>query len=221
MLIRINLLPVRQVLKQQQGRRELAAYALLFVLVCLANALVYYQLENQVKNRTAVVARLNEEINEVKKTLGKAEDLKRRKREIEKKLETYEELRKGRSGPVRMLDALAKVWPKKVVLREFLEDNNKVRMTGQAATQGDVAEMIRALTNVVWTPRGLGRLIERKKDGVTVRVELYSSEGASFDFKTNEVGNFFTDINLRNSQLVDSTSGMFAFEIFFTANYAI
>ena len=85
--------------------------------------------------------------------------LPQRKREVEDKLKVLEELRKGRSGPVRMLDALSTATPKKVWLIDFDEKANAVKLEGRAVAHDDVAEFMRALQNVVWTPKGMGRLV--------------------------------------------------------------
>jgi type IV pilus assembly protein PilN len=121
-----------------------------------------------------------------------------------------------------MLDALATAIPKKVWLTTFDEKSSAVKMVGKAASHEDVAEFMRALQSIVWTPRGIGRLIEQKRDAATARVELVGAEGAVEDFATSAISNFFTRVDLKKAEQ-KATGGVRTvdFEINMNANYAI
>ena len=45
-------------------------------------------------------------------------------------------------------------------------------MAGNAESFDDVSEFMRGLNNIVWCPKGMGRVVERKRDG-NFRVELH------------------------------------------------
>jgi len=129
---------------------------------------------------------------------------------------------------VRMLDALSTAIPKKVWLTTFDEKSSAVKMTGRAVSHEDVAEFMRALQSIVWTPRGMGRLIEQKRDSATARVELVGGEGAVEDFPTKSISNFFTRVDLKKAESKAPQSGgsssaprIVEFEINMTSNYAI
>ena len=161
--------------------------------------------------------------------IGEVNTLNKRKKEVEDKLKVLVDLRKSRSGPVRMLDALATATPKKVWIKEFDEKANAVSVKGSAVSHDDVAEFMRGLGTVVWTPRGMGRVVEQKRDAKNWRVELLNSEGTIEDFPVADVSPFFKGIDLKQaSQAVSSTTPGAAsaarvvdFEITLTANYAI
>lgn len=227
MMIRINLLPVRQVLKKQQGQREVLLYATALALVALLNFVWLHGLQSEQRQRTATNQEIQAKIEEVRQNIKNVKDINRRKKEIDDRLAVLSLLDKGRMGPVRMLDALATVLPENVDLIEFIEENKRVRLTGKAEGQDDVAELMGALSKVVWTPRGIGREIEKKPKEGSIRVELYASQGANFDFKETEVAYFFDAVllkgsdNARISQQNDNSKRSIAFEITFTANYSI
>src|SRR5688572_23494630 len=106
MMIRINLLPVRAVKKREMGRQVLVLGAGVLLLTFVLNV-VWWLDRNSTRNKNqerldATQAR----ITELEKVIGEVNNINRRKREVEEKLRVLEELRKGRSGPVRMLDAL-------------------------------------------------------------------------------------------------------------------
>jgi type IV pilus assembly protein PilN len=228
MMIRINLLPVRAAKKRETGRQILVLFAAMLI-AAVAGNWVWYSSREDVRARSE--ERINQtqaRITELEKVIGEVNNINKRKKEVQEKLDVLTTLRKGRSGPVRLLDALATATPKKVWLVDFDEKGNQVRLTGKAVSHEEVAELMRGLQNTVWTPKGLGRVIEQKKDG-SYRVELLNSEGSIEEIAKTDVGNFFTGIDLRRAEqhdlsAQDAISGMTKivdFEIAMSANYAI
>src|SRR5919106_2146007 len=199
MMIKINLLPVRQVKKREAGKQILVLYAVLLLGALLGNWF-WWSSRDDAKAELANKVRATEgKIKELERIIGEVNNINKRKKELEEKLAVLNELRKGRSGPVRILDALAEATPKKVWLKEFDEKGGQVKLTGTAFSHEDVAELMRGLQNVVWTPKGMGRLVERRRDAKTSRVELLGQDGAIEDFHSNEVGMFFTGVELKNA----------------------
>jgi type IV pilus assembly protein PilN len=113
-----------------------------------------------------------------------------------------------------------------VWLTKFEEKQNAVVLDGRAASVDDVSEFMRGLQNMVWTPQGMGRLVEQKRDTGTSRVELLSAEGAIQDFPTKEVSNFFSNIQLKKAEQKDQkdasgTTKLVDFELNLSSNYTI
>lgn len=229
MMIRINLLPVRAVKKREMGRQFLVLGAGVLVLAVVLNA-AWYLDRNSTSNRNAErIAATQARIAELEKVIGEVNNINKRKREVEEKLKVLDELRRGRSGPVRMLDALSTATPKKIWLKDFDEKGNAVKLEGTAVSHDDVAEFMRALQNVVWTPKGMARLVEQKREAKTARVELLAAEGAIEEFQVPQIASFFTGIELRKAEQTttpgSATTGgaskLVNFTITLTANYAI
>jgi len=226
MMIHINLLPVRQEKKREVGRQFLVAVGGALFVALLANWLWYDGLASEEKKNAQRIAGTQARIAELEKVIGEVNNINARKKDVQAKLAILADLRKQRTGPVRMLDALSRSIPKKVWLTGFDEKSNAVKMTGRAASHEDVAEFMRALQSVVWTPRGMGRLIEQKRDAVTARVELMGAEGAVEDFPTKSISAFFTRVDLKradskNSSGAGTTARIVEFEINLNSNYAI
>jgi type IV pilus assembly protein PilN len=226
MMIRINLLPVRQVQKREVGRQVLILAAIVVIGGLVGNYLWYDNRESERVRLAAQIVETQRRITELEKVIGEVNNINKRKKEVEDKLKILGDLRKLRSGPVRMLDALATATPKKVWISDFNESSNAVKITGRALSHEDVAEMMRGLSTVVWTPKGMGRVVERKRDATTVRVELYTGEGSIEDFTIAEVSAFFSNIDLKQAtSIVDKSAGAserrIDFEISMSANYAI
>jgi type IV pilus assembly protein PilN len=227
MMIHINLLPVRQEKKREVGRQFLVVVGGTLFMSLLANWIWYDGLASEEKKNAQRIAATQTRIAELEKVIGEVNNINARKKDVLAKLAILSDLRKQRSGPVRMLDALATAIPKKVWLTQFDEKANAVKMTGKAVSHEDVAEFMRALQGIVWTPRGMGRLVEQKRDAQTARVELVGGEGAVEDFPTKSIGSFFSRIDLKKAEQKASSSSapgaprLVDFEIHMNANYAI
>ena len=228
MMIHINLLPVRQEKKREVGRQFLVVVGGALLLTLLGNWLWYDGLASEEKKNSQRMAATQARIAELEKVIGEVDKINARKKDVQAKLAILADLRKQRTGPVRMLDALSTAIPKKVWLTNFDEKSSAVKMTGRAVSHEDVAEFMRALQSIVWTPRGMGRLIEQKRDSATARVELVGGEGAVEDFPTKSISNFFTRVDLKRAESKAPQSGgsssaprIVEFEIDMTSNYAI
>ena len=228
MMIHINLLPVRQEKKREVGRQFLVVVGGALFITLLGNWLWYDGLASEEKKNAQRMAATQARIAELEKVIGEVDKINARKKDVQAKLAILADLRKQRTGPVRMLDALSTAIPKKVWLTTFDEKSSAVKMTGRAVSHEDVAEFMRALQSIVWTPRGMGRLIEQKRDSATARVELVGGEGAVEDFPTKSISNFFTRVDLKKAESKapgqGSASGaprIVEFEINMISNYAI
>lgn len=226
MLIRINLLPVRQAAKRKDSAQILVLAALVVVGAFVGNYIWYSNTEDRSKKLEVSIADTQRRISELEKVIGEVNNINKRKKEVEDKLKILNELRKGRSGPVRMLDALATAIPNKVAVNTFEESNSSAKLAGKAVSHEDVAEFMKSLSSIVWTPKGIGRIVERKRDATNMRVELLAQGGAIEDFNLSEVSNFFTNIELARATQVDERVNdnqvkRVNFEINLQCNYAI
>ena len=227
MMIRINLLPVRQVKKREISRQFLVLVAVVLVLAVVLNYGVYERLDKEVTRNEQMMSQTRGRIAELEKVIGEVNNINRRKKEVEDKLKVLSDLRKSRSGPVRLLDALATAIPKKVWLTDFDEKSNAVKISGIAASHDDVAEFMRGLATVVWTPKGMGRLVEQKRDSKTSRVELLGAGGSIHDFNISELGFFFSNIELKKAEQIGAAKPEYGsvrlvdFALHLDANYAI
>jgi|LakWasMet46_HOW7_FD_contig_51_344555_length_2672_multi_4_in_0_out_0_2 type IV pilus assembly protein PilN len=223
MMIRINLLPVRQVQKREQGRQFLVLLAGTLIIAGAANAYWYVWMDGKRESAQRRLDDTNARIAQLEKVIGEVNNLARRKKEVEEKLGVLEKLTKQRAGPVKLLDALATAIPKKVWLTQFNEKGGAASMSGNAESYDDVSEFMRGLNNIVWTPKGMGRVVERKRDGTGARVELLGAESAIEDFPNADLGFFFSNIELKQTGASATPAGgkSVLFEMSLSVNLAI
>ncbi|WP_224366863.1 PilN domain-containing protein [Hyalangium versicolor] len=227
MMIRINLLPVRAAKKKEMGKQILVLFAIILIAAFVGNYMWYADRKAEFDQNAAGISQVKTKITELEKVIGEVSKINDRKAEVEKKLGVLDNLRKGRSGPVKMLDALASSIPKKLWLRAFAEDKGGVKITGSAISHDEVAEFMSNLGHLVWTPKGMGRLVESRKDSPTSRVELLTPDATIEEFPIASVKTFFTNIELKEAVQKGSVSAdpnafpTVDFNISLIANYAI
>ncbi len=199
MMIRINLLPVRQVQKREAGRQFIVLAVGILILAAVANGAWYYWLDEKRADAQRHLNDTNARIAQLDKVIGEVKNLQQRKLDVEAKLKVLDDLRKQRGGPVKVLDALATAIPKKVWISTFDEKGGAALVAGNAESYDDVSEFMRALNNIVWTPKGMARVLERQRSG-DIRVEMVGGDAAIESFSSKDVGQFFSNIELKGTE---------------------
>ncbi len=144
-MIRINLLPVRVSKKKTVGKQQLLLFALVVVLGFIGNFLWASSRASELQARQAKVRSLQEEITQLDRIIGEVKNIKDQQAALREKLDILAQLKANRSGPVRVLDALASLMPKRLWLTKMDEKGGAVTYTGAASTIDDVSEFMSAL----------------------------------------------------------------------------
>lgn len=145
-MIRINLLPVRVSKKKAAGRQQLLLLALIVVLAIIANWVWSSSRAGDLAAREAKLRRTRDEIVQLDRIIGEVKDIKAQQAALKEKLDALDRLKAGRSGPVKMLDALAQVIPPRVEVKKMDEKSGDVTFEGTAATIDDVSAFMTALS---------------------------------------------------------------------------
>jgi len=144
-MILINLLPVRAAKKREFGRQQLVLFVLLLVLAGIGNYFVYNRFESELRSLDKQILTTRAEIAQLEKTIGEVKSIKEDKKALEDKLKILDTLKKGRTGPVKVLDELATIIPQKVWIVEFNEQNGAVSMNGAASSYEDLSNFSKKL----------------------------------------------------------------------------
>jgi type IV pilus assembly protein PilN len=144
-MIRINLLAVRVSKKKQAGKQQLLLGVLVLVAAVGGNFLWSSARAGALEARQAKIARTRGEIAQLEKIIGEVNDIKQQQQAVKDKLAVLESLKTGRSGPVRMLDELASLMPKRVWLSKLEQNGDRIAFSGAGATIDDVSMFMAAL----------------------------------------------------------------------------
>jgi type IV pilus assembly protein PilN len=144
-MVRINLLSVRVSKKKEAGKQQLLLFVVLLVAGLVGNVLWASGRAGELKTRQTKLTRTKTEIAQLDRIIGEVADIKEAQRALKEKLDTLEKLKAGRSGPVRMLDDLATITPKRLWLAKMEQKGAVVTFTGFGATIDDVSAFMSAL----------------------------------------------------------------------------
>src|SRR5438876_663399 len=144
-MIKINLLPVRAAKKREFGRQQIVLFGLLLVLAAFGNWFWYGKVESELTALDQRIAQTRTEIAQLEKTIGEVKSIKDDKKALEDKLKILDTLKRGRTGPVKVLDELATIIPQKVWILEFNEQNGSVGINGQASSYEDLSTFSKKL----------------------------------------------------------------------------
>ncbi len=144
-MIRINLLPVRISKKKEAGKQQLLFFGLAVLLVLICNFWWSRSRVSELAAREDKLRRTRSEIAQLEKIIGEVKNIKAQQAALKDKLAVLDKLKAGRQGPVRMLDELATIIPKRVWLRKLDENAGSATLEGGAGTIEDVSAFLSAL----------------------------------------------------------------------------
>jgi type IV pilus assembly protein PilN len=145
-MMRINLLPVRVSKKSIAGKQQLWFLGLVVVLGLVLNLLWQQSRAADLRSREAKLKRTRDDIAQLEKIIGEVKNIKAEQAALKEKLDILEKLKAGRSGPVRMLDELATLTPKRLELKKMEEKaGGAMQFDGSAGSIDDVSAFMSAL----------------------------------------------------------------------------
>ena len=144
-MIRVNLLPHREEKRRRRQQRFTVLAGIAAVVGLVVAGGVYAFLDNQVSEQQANVkymqgeiAKLDKEIEEIRKIREETAALLAKKRVVEG-------LQANRSEPVQLLDQLLRQLPEGVYLKSIKQTGTKVNIVGYAQSNARVSTLMRNL----------------------------------------------------------------------------
>jgi type IV pilus assembly protein PilN len=146
-MILINLLPVRAVKKAERGRQLIVLSVVLLFAAGLGNYLWYSKVEGELNAVKSSIRRTQEQIAELDKIIGQLNTVKQAMKTLREKLDVLETLKKGRSGPVKVMDEMAMILRDlpKVWITDFSETGGELSLRGQAVAYEDLSAFSKKL----------------------------------------------------------------------------
>ena len=144
-MIHINLLPVRAAKKREFGRQQLILFGLILVGGLLGNYTWWKAEKDSLNALEQRIASTRSEIAQLEKTIGEVKSITQDKKALEDKLKILDALKKGRTGPVKVMDELATIIPNRAWLLEYSEQSGSVVMRGNAVTYEDLSAFAQRL----------------------------------------------------------------------------
>jgi type IV pilus assembly protein PilN len=157
-MIKVNLLPVKQGKKPSKKPTAAArkielpiAWIVAGVAFVALNALGAYFFHSTLQKRVDSLQRQIEEVNQTILQLNidirKVEEARKKKDELQQKINIIENLKQGQTGPVAVLDQVAASIPQpsRLWLTDMSQAGAKLNMTGVASGDEEIAKFMREL----------------------------------------------------------------------------
>jgi type IV pilus assembly protein PilN len=160
-MIRLNLLPHREMRRERRKRDFYGLMGLTSILALAGIAAVWLvftkQLDVQIERNAYIAAKnteLDKDISEIKTLEAEVAALKARQKAVE-------DLQADRTIPVHLLDELVKHTPEGIFVKTYRQEAGKITLSGVAQTNEKVSELLRNLAyQTAWLEKP--QLIETK-----------------------------------------------------------
>jgi type IV pilus assembly protein PilN len=144
-MMRINLLPHREIRRKQQQQQFGLALALVAIVGAVVAYGVYFLLDREFENHVSGNKYLTEEIAKVDKEIEEINRLKEQTASLLARKQVVETLQSNRSETVHLLDQLVRQLPDGMYLRSVKQQGAKVVINGVTQSQARVSTLMRNL----------------------------------------------------------------------------
>ena len=144
-MIEINLLPHREAKRVADLRENVAVLVLGLVVIGGVALFMNGQIGGERERARQTVQQMESEIARYKPQEAKVAEFKAKKTELEDKLDVIDGLDAARTGPVRVLEALANHTPDRLWLTELKTNSGQIKLRGNSLDNGVVADFLRGL----------------------------------------------------------------------------
>jgi type IV pilus assembly protein PilN len=144
-MIRINLLPVRELQKQAQLRQQLYIFTAIAAVVLIGVGLSWVMDRRALAVLEEKKATLQVELERLKPIITEVNALEQREKLLHARLNTIQRLRGNQRGPVRVFDELSRNLPEQAWLEAIDESAGVYKVAGYALTNFAVADLLRNL----------------------------------------------------------------------------
>ncbi len=142
-MLRINLLPIRQLKKRAKARNQLIGVLAGFVALLLLLAFVGYLQSQKISNLQSSITQLNNEKSSYSTTLAQIRKMEQTKKELERKTDVINNLKAKSSITVRVLDAVANIIDNdRMWLLTLSQSGASLQLKGMALDNQTIAEFM-------------------------------------------------------------------------------
>lgn len=145
-MLRINLLPIKQLKKRAQARNQIVGFVMVLIAVLLGLGFVGLLQIGQVENVQAAIADLKREQQIYAKTAREVDQLEKQKKELQNKIDIIKKLRRESSLTVHVMDEVANIIDNdRMWLTSLSQAGASLQLKGIALDNQTIAQFMEAL----------------------------------------------------------------------------
>ena len=167
-MIKINLLSVdreraKRKAKFQVGQKVTVACSLILVAAALVVGWWFWSLQRASADLDQQIADAERETQRLRSVIQQVQQFEARRAQLQQRVTLIEELRKGQTGPVHLLDQVSKALPEAMWLTDLKQAANEITVEGRCTSLNSLSDFVSALET--------SGLFERPVEIVDSRVE--------------------------------------------------
>lgn len=145
-MLRINLLPIRQLKKRAAARNQILGFVMIFCALLLALGFVTFVQIGRIENVQASIADLKREEQRLAPIIREVDRLEAQKKELQRKIGIIKQLRRESSLTVHVMDEVANIIENdRMWLSSFSQQGGSLQLNGIALDNQTVAQFMEAL----------------------------------------------------------------------------
>ncbi len=144
-MIEINLLPVREARRKADLRQQATQLLMVVILVAACIGYAHSQIRSQIKTSERRIVQMEADIKQFQPQLDQVAAFRKKKKNLERKIDVIDGLDRARSGPVRMLDELSIHTPNRLWITGLTTTGRKIQLQGESLDNELVAVLLHAL----------------------------------------------------------------------------
>lgn len=144
-MIRINLIPTKAEHKRRGVFIQLGFGAACIVASLIICFFINTSMDGKIQKEQGTIADLNNQITKLKSVIAEVEDYKKKRRDLESKIQTIKDLNDKRTGPVKLMDEFSSIIPRKAWISSYSEMDKKLSIEGRAMDGATVSDFIQNL----------------------------------------------------------------------------
>jgi len=172
-MIRINLLSDRDAVRKETSRQQISILVLSLCLLLVICGGMQFRLHQKKKGLEEEIRRVNKVLTELQAKVGKVEEYKAAKQELETKLAIIDTLETGKLWVPRMLDNLAESMPDKMWVEKLSMRGGSVSLEGFSIDHETIAVFMKTLEASPYF-HGVELQLTEKKDVGGVPMKSFS-----------------------------------------------
>jgi type IV pilus assembly protein PilN len=149
-ITRINLLPWREELRQEQKKQ----FALMSVMTCVLAAaivgLIHFQMQAKIDYQLSRNSFMTNQITKVDEEIKEISELKKVRRSLIERMEVIQDLQGSRPSIVHLFSEIVASVPNGVYLESLAQTGNNLLINGQAESNARVSTYMRNLSASEW-----------------------------------------------------------------------
>jgi type IV pilus assembly protein PilN len=168
-VIRINLLTVdreraKRKAKFQVGQKVTVACSLILVAAALVVGWWFWSLQRSSADLDQQIADAERETQRLQSVIQQVAQFEARRAQLQQRVTLIEELRKGQTGPVHLLDQISRALPEAMWLTDLRQVGNDITLEGRCTSLNSLSDFVSGLE--------ASNLFERPVEIIDSRVEV-------------------------------------------------